>query len=97
MKVWIRGEARAEAASAASWYESKARLGESFRSAFLAALRLIEERPALYAVVHRDLRRAPIHRFPYGVYFVHEAKQDQVTVYAVVHDARNPEIWKSRR
>ncbi len=97
MKVWVRGEARAEAAAAAGWYEREARLGNAFRAALRTALRRIEEQPQLYAVVYRDLRRAPLRRFPFGVFYIYDECENSVTVYGVIHDARNPEVWKRRR
>jgi plasmid stabilization system protein ParE len=52
------------------------------------------ERPLQFPVVWRELRRALLHTFPYAVYF----REDKggVTVLAVLHQRRDPKIWRGR-
>jgi hypothetical protein len=40
------------------------------------------------------VRRALLHQFPYGVYFLFEA--EAVAILAVLHSHRNPDVWKRR-
>jgi plasmid stabilization system protein ParE len=58
------------------------------------ALSAIDDRPLAYAVVHKDVRRALLRRFPYAVFFVVEP--GRVVVLAVLHQARDPERWRMR-
>jgi plasmid stabilization system protein ParE len=44
--------------------------------------------------VHRHVRRALIHRFPYALYFTLAA--DRIEVVAVLHTRRDPTTWRRR-
>ena len=66
-----------------------------FREELLKAVALVQEHPAMFAVVHRDIRRAQVRRFPYGVFYV--TRPDHIAVLGVFHAARSPETWQDRR
>ncbi len=55
----------------------------------------IAERPRRSPLVYRDVRRALLKRFPFGVFF--RLWRDQVRVLAVIHLSRNPKRWQRRR
>ena len=57
-------------------------------------LEAVAEKPLAFPAVHRDVRRALVKRFPYGVFFL--LSHDRVIVLAVLHQARNPAVWKRR-
>jgi hypothetical protein len=40
------------------------------------------------------LRRANLHKFPYGIFYVQ--RKDHLFVLGVVHHARDPRVWKRR-
>ncbi len=91
----IRPEAEADLADARAYYESRrAGLGDEFLRAVRAALVRIESTPELHAVVHRDVRRTLIRRFPFAVYY--RIHLGEPVVLAVVHGSRDPGRWKSR-
>lgn len=80
---------------AADWYRRQAAgLDLRFRDAVREALGRITERPALYPKVHRELRRALVHRFPYSIFY--RVTDETVLVVAIVHQARDPAIWQRR-
>ena len=54
----------------------------------------IREMPELYAVVHRDTRRAMLVRFPYSL--LYRLVNKQVIVVACFHGKRDPRRWQSR-
>jgi len=91
----IRPEAERDLAEAHDWYESKVTgLGSDFLLRIEAALSSILRTPEIYPLIHKNVRRALIRRFPYGVfYLVEEAK---TVVIAVMHARRDPETWRSR-
>lgn len=91
----IRPEAERDLAEAHDWYESKVTgLGSDFLLRIEAALSSILRTPEIYPLVHKNVRRALIRRFPYGVfYLVEEAK---IVVIAVMHARRDPETSRSR-
>ena len=91
----IAAEAEADIAEAYHWYEGRRRgLGEEFLSSVDACVEQIRRWPRMYPVVHEDYRRALIRRFPYAVFY--EATDNQVSIYAVFHTARDPEKWRLR-
>jgi plasmid stabilization system protein ParE len=88
--------AEADAAEAIRWYdEQKPGLGAQFLEALNSTLAGIAENPRLYPVVYQGMRRALFPRpFLYMVLF--RLEDDEVSVYAVLHQARDPELWKRR-
>lgn len=94
-RILFRPQARIEFEAAGDWYERESRgLGEAFLEAVDQQLARIAANPLLYPVVHRNVRKAALKRFPYCVYF--RLRGDIVVVLAVFHSARNPAAWKRR-
>lgn len=95
MKLVLRPFVERDLDEAARWYEEQR---PGLRGVFLKAvedtLSRIEANPHLYPVVHLNVRRAALRRFPYGVYY--RLIKDEIQVLAVVHDARNPAVWQRR-
>jgi plasmid stabilization system protein ParE len=95
-RLRIRSDARRDIISARDWYGRQGSgLGQRFEEELAAALSSIEEQPFLYAAVYRDVRRAMTRRFPYAIYFIVE--NDRLSVLRVLHQARDPRTWQSRR
>jgi toxin ParE1/3/4 len=91
----IRPEAEFDLAGAYGWYETQVPgLGSQFLLSIDATLSSIQRTPELYPVIHKNVRRSLIRRFPYGVFYV--AKQDRIVVLAVLHARRDPQSWKDR-
>lgn len=94
--VIVRPLARRDIAGAARWYEEQSvGLGSRFLAAVDDALAATAADPGRYPAVYRDVRRARIAVFPYGVYFV--VRAGAVQVLAVTHGRRHPRRWQSRR
>ena len=95
LELRLRPEAELELADAALWYEGQGLgLGHQFLDEALAAFSTITETPLMYPIVHRNTRRALIHRFPFGVYY--RVETSTIVVVAVMHGSRDPRSWKSR-
>ena len=91
----LRPAAAAEVEDAYSWYEEKhPGLGEEFLLALRAVLEDIRENPQRYPVLHRDIRRALLRRFPYGVHY--RLLPGRIVVVACFHSHRDPRRWRSR-
>jgi plasmid stabilization system protein ParE len=91
----VQPEAELDINDAYAWYEERSEgLGEQFLDAIDKALTLVMREPTLFQSVHRSVRRALIHRFPYGIFYTVEPSR--VVVFAVMHTARNPSRWKQR-
>jgi plasmid stabilization system protein ParE len=96
MKLIVRSHAEEDLDEAGSWYEDhRPGLKKDFLGAVEEVLLRIEENPKLYQTIHLDIRRAPLDRFPYGVYYA--LIQEEIHILAVVHDARHPSVWRRRR
>lgn len=87
--------AELEFADAAIWYERRrAGLGRRFVSAVEETFERILRRPDRFETPYRDLQRAPVADFPYGVYFRQEG--DCVLIVAVFHLHRDPQQLRRR-
>ena len=95
-RLLVRAAARREIAEGYRWYEERsAGLGAEFLRAVRATLAQIEREPELYPVALDDIRKAPLHRFPYVAYYV--VLPRGISVIAVIHGRRHPRRWQSRR
>lgn len=98
--VRFSAEAVSELDEAAAWYGSQAPgLGDSFIDAVDAAISMIADwprsgTPAVGVPVGRDVRRAPVARFPYHLAYM--VTDDHVRILAVAHDRRRPNYWTPR-
>ena len=95
VEVRFAPEAAADVAAGFRWYEEQRRgLGSQFLDCVLVCLERVRRSPELHERVRGDLRRALVRRFPYAVFY--ELVGPTVTVYGIVHTAREPAKWQSR-
>lgn len=91
----IRPEAEADISEAFQYYEScREHLGSDFLLCIDASFSRIQKSPEQYREVYKNVHRALVARFPYGIYYTKLGQN--VVVVAVVHARRNPEHWKQR-
>jgi plasmid stabilization system protein ParE len=96
VQVKLTSETRRELQQAIEWYEQQVPgLGQQLLLAVDGVLSRISEDPSLHAIVHRDLRRVLLRRFPYGVFYRYQDDGTAVVV-AIVHLHRNPRRWMTR-
>jgi plasmid stabilization system protein ParE len=97
MTYWFHPEALAEYHSAAHHYKQvKPELGRDFRTTVEKAVAAILEHPTRFGPVERGIRRYLLKRFPYKIYFFHDAQKQEIAIYAVMHVRRDPDYWKGR-
>jgi plasmid stabilization system protein ParE len=94
LPVVLSPAADREFADAARWYEDKTGRGESFVTQIHEALERIGQMPELHAIVHKDLRRARVAKYPYNIFY--RVLADRVEVIAIVHGHCDPAVWQSR-
>ncbi len=93
--VYVRPEAENDIAEAAFWYEKQLKhLGDDFLDEIQNIFKIISENPYIYAVVHRQVRRVLIYRFPFAIYY--RIEQEFTIVIAVIHSRRYPKRWQKR-
>jgi plasmid stabilization system protein ParE len=89
----LRQEAERDLVEAYKWYEEKVPgLGSDFLAVIERALESIQENPARFPVIYRNVRRALMRRFPYGIFYFLEG--ERIIVLGVMHTARNPAKWR---
>jgi plasmid stabilization system protein ParE len=93
----VHDEVEFDVDEAALWYQAEGgrELADDFLAEVQATLERILEGPEKYQAVHANVRRAPMRRFPYGVYFRCDGSL-RVHVVAVVSLERRPLHWTTR-
>ncbi len=91
--------AEEELADADAWYEERAGLRGDLLAAVREAGARIAERPHSFPLAsgvpaRLEIRRCPVRRFPYGMYFVE--LPEELRVLAVAHNRRRPFYWRKR-
>jgi plasmid stabilization system protein ParE len=95
VRVVLTARAEADVDEASNWYEQRnVGLGSKFLAQVSEALLRVTDNPELYPEVHNGVRRAPVRRFPYGVFY--RTRGDRLEVIAVFHDRRSPSRWERR-
>jgi hypothetical protein len=54
---------------------------------------LIERNPFQYQIIEREIRRASLRRFPYGVLYI--VSGEELLIVGCLHGRRNP-AWRKR-
>lgn len=94
-KIIIRSIAEKEIHEAFHWYEARRiGLGSDFILCVEEALEKIARNPKQYPIVHKNIRRGLIRRFPYGIFYL--IADNRIVVLAVFHCSRDPKQWKHR-
>lgn len=80
---------------AALWYEEQAQgLGGRYKAQVIKQIDSLKKNPLIVAVRYANVRCMKIKKFPFLVHYTVE--ESMITIYAVIHTSRNPEIWKKR-
>jgi plasmid stabilization system protein ParE len=75
-QVIIRPEAEPDIEDTYRWYEVQRKgLGENFLLCIEEALSRVSRIPSVYSLVHENVRRILIHRFPFGIFFIVDEKK----------------------
>lgn len=94
-ELTLRQEAEFDIGENFDFYEGKrVGLGQDFLLCVEEALDKIQRNPLIYRKIHKDLRRIPIRRFPYRVFYLVQGQRIIVT--AVFHARKDPNSWIGR-
>lgn len=95
-RLEVRPEAELDALEAALWYDGEREgLGAELLVELRATFARVEDGLLRFPLMFREFRRAILHRFPFGVFFIVEG--ELATVVAITHLHRNPNVWQTRR
>nr|VFK77959.1 MAG: ParE toxin of type II toxin-antitoxin system, parDE [Candidatus Kentron sp. SD] len=87
--------AEVEMCEAAIYYQTQVDgLGDAFLTKVDSAVRDIVEHPLAWPVVQGDVRKRPIHRFPYSI--LYQDNPNEILIIAVMHQRRRPGYWLGR-
>jgi len=94
--IRLRERARHELREATAWYrERSGEVADRFAAEVRQTLHHLEQFPETGAfvpgVVDRDVRRLPVHNFPYHIVFIRLKRH--ISVLAIAHDRRRPGYW----
>jgi plasmid stabilization system protein ParE len=91
----VTDEAEDDMQDAADWYRlADSGLEAEFIRTIEACLESIKRNPNQYPTVYKDVHRALLRKFPYGIfYFVFDAT---IIVQSCFHTSRNPNAWQNR-
>jgi plasmid stabilization system protein ParE len=95
-RLIVRPQAEGELVAARDWFErQRAGLGGEFVDEVHSTMSAVLTRPQSSPKVHGEMRRAMLHRFPYGVFF--RVTTSEVVILGIVHGRRSPAQWRSRQ
>ena len=91
----FRAEFESDLLEAAQWYEDeRIGLGVRFIHAVDGTLATVRENPALYGRQFKNIRRASVRGFPFGIFYHDDP--DEALILALWHASRDPEGWQAR-
>lgn len=94
-EIIIRPEAESDLLDAHKWYEDRSKgLGSDFLRSIEATIASIKRYPKMYPQVYKNVRRALIRRFPYGIFNI--INQEKIVVIAAFHVRRDPKLLRER-
>lgn len=95
IRVILSPDAKVDISSAIEWYHrADPNLAFRFEQETLTTLRNIEQLPFRFRMINGVVRRAPLKRFPYGIYY--SLDHDEAFITAILHDRRSDDIWRQR-
>ena len=95
LPVIYRSVARIEFDGSIDWYEAqRSGLGDEFESEIQKAIADIASYPKRYPIVERDVRQAPVDRFPFCIYY--RIRSGRIVVISVFHQSRDPSERRGR-
>ncbi len=66
-------------------------LGDRFKHDIQKAIDTIRTTPTLFPKIDKEIRKYPLHRFPYTIYYAID--NDTLIVLAIAHQRRKPYYW----
>lgn len=80
---------------AVEWYEFQLKgLGQRYKQQTKKQINSLKKDPYLFSIKYNEIRCRKIEKFPFLIHYTINEKLKFITVFAVFHTSRNPEIWK---
>jgi toxin ParE1/3/4 len=95
MRVSIQAETEEDIFDSYRWYEERdVGLGEEFLRSIDACIATIQRNPLSYPIVHKQIRRALLRKFPHGIFYFIDG--ENLIVIACFHIRRDPKRLEDR-
>lgn len=95
--IELSDEATTDYEDAVAWYEEqKVGLGFDLSVRLAEIFEAIEQFPERQRFLYENRRFAFIKQFPYIVYFTVDEPNLRIIVFAILHEKRDPQIWRKR-
>ncbi|MFI5164730.1 MAG: type II toxin-antitoxin system RelE/ParE family toxin [Bacteroidia bacterium] len=96
LKIIVKPLAELDLQEAVNWYFlENEELAETFLFEFRDAVRAVSRSPLGFQKRFKSVRAFAMKRFPYHVYYLLD--KDTLYIIAVIHQKRNPKLWKRRK
>jgi len=80
---------------AIDWYEERSKgLGKLLLVSFKDCIKLLIKNPFAFAKIYNEIRKINTKKYPYSFYYLIDENLKEVTVFAVLHSHRDPDLWK---
>ena len=94
-KLKIDIDAFEDIQKANDWYELQSKeLGKRYTNQVKKQINSLKKNPQLFSVKYNEIRCRKIEKFPFLIHYKIDDDLKIVTVFAVFHTSRSPEIWK---
>ncbi len=80
------------------WYELRLKgLGLRYKTQTKKQINSLKKDPYLFSIKYNEIRCMKIEKFPFLIHYLINENTNTITVFAVFHTSRNPEIWNARQ
>ncbi len=94
-KLKIDIEAFKDIQDAGEWYELQlVGLGQRYKNQVKKQINSLKKKPAVFSIKYNEIHCKKIEKFPFLIHYKINEEMKTVTIFAVFHTSRNPEIWK---
>lgn len=94
-KLKIEVDAFEDIKKARDWYELQSKgLGIRYKNQVIKQINSLNKTPYLFSIKYNEIHCRKIEKFPFLIHYKINEELKMVTIFAVFHTSRSPEIWK---
>ena len=96
--VFLTSEAQADRLQIMDWYDPiLSKLAQEFYEEVSHKVEVfVAKYPKIAPIVYKNARKLPLKRFPYNLIYIIDETKKEIQILAIVHDKRDPRVWKNR-
>lgn len=95
--TYISPKAVSDIRQTSNWYnEQKRQLGNRFINQVKTQIDSISDYPKSFAVKYKNIRCAPVPKFPFLIHYRLNTKTRVIDIVAIFHTSQNPKMWNKR-